>query len=119
MSEQLIPDPPLSVSPADTSSTSPGQAPIPAVPPATEGPMPYIYIGPYSPQNGLSSLAIYTELPQNIQDLIAANPAMNRLFIPLDQWRSVKPEVMNSQGNMSFTGAAKHAVDFLKSKGVL
>lgn len=111
MSAPLIPDPALTVDPTD--------APLPSVPVVTTPPIPYIYIGPNSPTIGAYSLTIYPELPDNIQQAIAANPALNVLFPTLDQWRNVKSLVISKNGNMNFSGSVAHAVKYLKSVGAI
>jgi hypothetical protein len=118
MSEDLTSTP---VTPEPSLSTTEGQqdAPLPSVPVVTTPPVPLIYIGPVSPNFGLSPLAIYPELPERAQVAIEANPALAKLFITLDKWKDLKGQIINTNGNLSWSGSTKHAVDYLMSRGVL
>lgn len=107
---------PEPVSAEDTGQTD---APIPTVPVVTTPPVPLIYIGPVSPKYGLTPLTIYPELPERAEVAIEANPPLAKLFITLDKWKLVKGQVININGNLSWSGTTKHAVDFLMSKGAL
>jgi hypothetical protein len=48
--------------------------------------LPIVYIGPNSPKLGLVRFSHYLELNDNIKAAIKAHPALDLLFIPLEQF---------------------------------
>ena len=77
---------------------------------------PIVYVGPSSANLGLIRFHQYTELDLNdqVQQAIAANPALNLLLVPLDEFVGIAP------GIYAGTNASViHAIDLLTSQGVL
>lgn len=70
--------------------------------------LPVVYVGPTSPKLGLVRLHQYTEpLNKNIQDAIEKYPALNALFIPLEQFRD-RARRIYAQSDSSINHVAQH-----------
>lgn len=55
--------------------------------------LPIVYVGPTSSKLGLVRYHHYIELNQTIQEAIAEHPALNVLFIPLEQLGTRAPDI--------------------------
>jgi hypothetical protein len=76
--------------------------------------IPIIYIGPNSPKLGLARFHQYASLNPHIQTAIAKHPALNLLFIPLDQFGTRAPTIYARKD-----ASINHAVLQLTNAGVL
>lgn len=55
--------------------------------------LPIVYVGPTSTRLGLVRYGHYTELNTNIQEALTKHPALNVLFIPLEQLGTRAPDI--------------------------
>ena len=55
--------------------------------------LPIVYVGPTSSKLGLVRFSNYKELNKNIQEAITEHPALNLLFVPLEEFRTRAPSI--------------------------
>jgi hypothetical protein len=75
--------------------------------------LPIIYIGPNSPKLGLARFHQYIALNSQVQDAIAMYPALNLLFVPLDQFGTRAAAVFADKD-----ASINHAILSLTNAGV-
>jgi hypothetical protein len=75
--------------------------------------LPLVYIGPSNPKLGLARLHHYKVLNPHVQAAIKKWPALNLLFVPLDQFSTRAAAVYAGKDN-----SVNHAVQHLVKAGV-
>jgi hypothetical protein len=73
-----------------------------------------LYVGPNSVKLGLWKLKNYTGFSEQVAQAIDAHPALNLLFIPLEDFPAKRAEVLNGTN-----GTIQHAIQQLIADEVL